>query len=170
MENESSEKYTLLTNLREVGHNGVRMFCSAVLLSEDGAGKILGPSWSIRGFGTEAAWHNFMVHLPEEAFPYALTPFDNHHVKLLLENGKTLSIFTGNTLTFADGSEFTLYAAQIKRPIDVHVQHGDICKVWEILAEKAIEYWDAPYMPHLSYNSAAGLRALQMGHAALAKK
>lgn len=148
------EKYTLLTNIREVGYKDVRLFCNAVLLSEVSSGMPAGPHWTIRGFGTEAAWHNFMIHLAPDHFPYTLTPFENQMVQILRENGRTEPIFTGNVLTFADGTEFKLYAAQNNKPIDVYVQHGDITKVWDILADKTREYWDAPYMPHLSYSSA----------------
>lgn len=173
MENESSglkrgeEKETLLTNIRAVGYQGMTIHCSAVLLTEGGIG-IFDPAYTVRGFGTEAAWDNFSVNLRPEAFPYTLTPFENQMVKMLKEGSDVPeSIFTGNVLRFADGTEFHLYAAQNNKPIDVHVQHGDICAVWEILTEKAIEYWDAPHMPHLNYQSAAGLRALMMGKKAL---
>lgn len=144
------EKYTLLTNLREVGFGDIRLFCQAVLLSEI-SGSVIGPHWSIRGFGTEAAWHNFMIHLNQDAFPYTLIPFVNLDYLILPDDGEPYPLFTGNILTLLDGTKFHLYASDSKRPIDIHVQNGDICKVWEILAEKTRLYWDAPYMPSLSY-------------------
>lgn len=145
------EKYTLLTNIREVGFGDVRLFCQAVLLSET-SGSVIGPHWSIRGFGTEAAWHNFMIHLRPDAFPYTLTPFVNPDYLMLKDDGEAYPIFTGNLLTLQDGTEFKLYASDSKRPLDIHVStDGDITKVWEILAEKTRLYWDAPYMPSLTY-------------------
>lgn len=155
-------KETLLTNIRAVGYQGMTVHCSAVLLTEGGIG-IFDPAYTVRGFGTEAAWDNFMLTLRPEAFPYTLTPFEDRSALFIGESGVPKPLFTGNVLRFQDGTEFRLYAAQSSQPIDVHVQHGDICAVWQILAEKTIQYWDAPYMPHLNYSSAAGLRALQRG-------
>jgi hypothetical protein len=151
------EKYTLLTNIREIGVGDARIFCRAILLVENGHG-MLGTDWRMRGFGTEAAWHNFQIHLEEKAFPYTLTPFVNEHIILLTESRGGIPIFTGNVLTLNDGRAFPLYSSDSDRPIDVHVQYGDICKVWEILAIKVIEYWDAPNMPHLTYSDASLLR------------
>lgn len=145
------EKYTLLTNIREVGFGDIRLFCQAVLLSEVTSG-LLAPNWSIRGFGTEAAWHNFMIHLNQECFPYTLIPFVNPDYLMLPNDGEPYPIFTGNILSFQDGTKFHLYASDSKRPLDIHVStDGDITKVWEILADKTRLYWNAPYMPSLSY-------------------
>lgn len=145
------EKYTLLTNLREVGFGDIRLFCQAVLLSEI-SGSVIGPHWSIRGFGTEAAWHNFMIHLNQECFPYTLIPFVNPDFLILPDDGEAYPIFTGNILSLQGGIKFHLYASDSKRPLDIHVStDGDITKVWEILAEKTRLYWDAPFMPSLSY-------------------
>lgn len=171
MNNESGlqrgeEKYTLLTNLHFVQHGNLRTFCRALLLSEGSIG-LTEPIWSVRGFGTEAAWEVFNMWLSKDAFPYTLTPFEDRGHLFILEDGTTRPIFQGNTLRFKDGTTFVLQAGDSSSPIDVHVQHGDICSVWRLLAEKAIEYWDAPYIPHLEYLSAHGVRALQIGRQAL---
>lgn len=145
------EKETLLTNLRSVQFGDINLHCHALLLSEGAIGLTL-PSYTVRGFGTEAAWEVFHMHFGPDAFPYMLEPFENKMYQLLRDNGRTEPLFSGNILTLANGTKFELYSANNTRPLDIHVQqHGDICRVWEILAEKTREYWDAPYMPSLSY-------------------
>lgn len=145
------EKFTLLTNIDAVAHGNVRLHCHAILLTEGGVG-IFEPIFSIRGFGTEAGWEVFDMRFRPEAFPHTLTPFVNPDYLMLKDDGEAYPIFTGNILTLQDGTKFDLYASDLKRPLDIHVStDGDICKVWEILADKTREYWDAPYMPSLNY-------------------
>lgn len=145
------EKYTLLTNINSVQRGAIRLHCQAILLSEGSIG-MFEPTYSIRGFGTEAAWEVFDMRFPPDAFPYTLAPFVDPSYLMLRDDGETYPIFTGNILTMQDGAKFDLYAADSKRPLDIHVStDGDITKVWEILAEKTRLYWDAPYMPSLSY-------------------
>lgn len=144
------EKETLLTNIRCVQFVNVRLHCQAILLSEGSIG-MFEPTYSIRGFGTEAAWEVFDMRFLPDAFPYTLTPFVDPSYLMLPDDGEAYPIFTGNILSLQDGTKLHLYASDSKRPIDIHVQNGDITKVWEILAEKTRLYWDAPYMPSLSY-------------------
>lgn len=148
------EKETLFTNIRCVQHGNVRLHCQAILLSEGSIG-MFEPTYSIRGFGTDAAWEVFDMRFHPEAFPYTLTPFVDPSYLMLRDDGEDYPIFTGNILTFQFGMRFELYASDSKRPLDVYTQeHGDICKVWEILADKTREYWERPLMPSLTYGPA----------------
>jgi len=149
---ESEAKYTLLTNIQFIQRVGddMRLNCHAVLITEGGFG-MFGKSYSLRGFGTEAAWDNFQMWLDKDKhFPFAFRQHEDHS-SVMLTDGDPKPLFSGNILTFKNGMAFFLQADTSSKPIDVYEQTGDICKVWEVLYRKTAEYWHAPYMPRLSY-------------------
>jgi hypothetical protein len=149
---EREAKYTLLTNIQFVERvgSGIRLHCHAILLSEGSIG-FIEKFYSMRGFGTEAAWEVFDIHLEKEThFPFTFTPYEDPSTVMLSEKGPK-PIFRGNILKLKDGTEFFLQEDDSERPIDVYEQTGDICKVWEVLAQKTATYWHAPYMPRLVY-------------------
>lgn len=153
-------KYTLLTNISFIERQGdsLRINVHALLVSEDETG-ILGPNYTLRGFGTEAAWDTFMLWLDKDKqLPFALHTAEDHSTVMLSGDGTTKPIFSGNVLTLKDGTEFFLQTDDSSRPIDVYEQIGDICAVWDVLYEKTGEYWHAPYMPRLQYGPAPNRR------------
>jgi hypothetical protein len=148
-------KYTLYTNISFVqrADDGLRLNCHALLLSQDAIG-LFGPSYTMRGFGTEAAWEVFQLWLEKDKhFPFTIAPFEDQSNVILKDDGSTKALFGGNMLTLKDGTKFFLQADDDTRPIDVHEQTGDILKVWEVLERKVAEYWHAPNMPRLLYRT-----------------
>lgn len=142
-------RYTLLTNVSFLQDNDsrrLRIYCRAVLISEGVGDKVSGYHTTIRGFGTDASWDNFCLYLEDDKLPFTLTPASDPS-KLMGEK----PIFAGNLLTLSDGTAYFLQCDDYNRPIDIHTQTGDICRIWDILKEKVAEYWHAPNMPVLHW-------------------
>lgn len=155
-------KYTLITNVQFIQkqNDDLRINCRALLVTEESSG-ILGPSWTLRGFGVEACWDVFQLWLDKDRhFPFKFETTESRSAVMLTEI-TVKPLFSGNLLTFKDGTQFFLQADDSSRPIDVHVQHGDICGVWDILAQKTALYWHAPFMPYLQYGPPAMVARLR---------
>lgn len=149
---ERETKYTLLTNIQFVQrtNDNMRIGCHALLFTEGGIG-MFEKDYSLRGFGTEAAWDVLKIWLDKDKhFPFAIDPRDSQVAMIMRKDGMK-PIFSGSNVTLKDGTEFFLQADDSSRPLDVYKQVGDICHVWEVLYRKTAEYWHAPYMPRLTY-------------------
>ena len=160
-------KYTLITNISFVQRDGadrLRLDCHALLVVEEGM-SIFGPNYTIRGFGTEAAWEVFQLWLEKDKhFPFTIEPYADPSSVMLKEDGTTKPIFAGNVLALKDSTRFFLQADDDTRPLDVHKQMGDVLKVWSILERKVAEYWHAPNMPRLLYRTPEYYRMKMAGY------
>lgn len=160
-------KYTLITNLSFVQLQGtnLRLDCHALLVTED-AGSAIGPSYTLRGFGTDPAWPVFTYWLEKDALPFELARADSAGSAVILgQDGAEKPLFQGALLRLKGEQEFFLQTDSSERPLDVHEQEdGDIMAVWALLYDKVAEYWHAPYMPRLTYGppSKAGNRYAEM--------
>jgi len=137
--------YTLITNIERVRRKGdeLLMNCFAVLLSDVKKGVCAGAS--IRGFYPDPAAPVFSLNMDaRKVWPHALTLIPPQ-----IDLGWTC--YGTYELTFADGTAFTLYTLDSKRPIDTANYSGDIFKVWADLREKVAGYWDKPAMPVVDY-------------------
>lgn len=149
---ERRTKYTLLTNIQFVQrtNDNMRIGCRALLFTEGGIG-MFDKDYSLRGFGTEAAWDVLKIWLDkEEHFPFVIEPAADPSCVMVSES-VAKPIFSGSHLMLKDGTGFFLQSDDSSRPLDVYEQVGDICHVWEVLYRKTAEYWHAPYMPRLTY-------------------
>jgi hypothetical protein len=160
---ETEAKYTLLTNIgfmQSEQVEGLRLWCHAILLTQDPDPKsaIFGPTYTMRGFGTDPAWPVFSWFLTAEHFPFKIVNkvHDPTHI-VLGEDGSEKSLFRGSFLTLANEQKFFLQAEDMKQPLDVY-RHNDILKIWEVLPLKVAHYWDAPNIPLLNYVPAAMLK------------
>lgn len=128
-------KYTLLTNLRFITLNGVRTFCHALLITQDDNPVISfgGSNYSIRGFGTEAAWPVFDMALAKEDLPYSLTTAASDNVLVIAHDGSTKLLRTGTIMTFKSGLSLVLESDAASKPIDVTYEEDDISEVWRML-------------------------------------
>lgn len=152
--------YTLLSNISFIQResDNMRINVHALLVTED-EDFILGPSYTLRGFGTEAAWDTFNLWLDKDTqLPFSLQTTECNSHMILSDDGEAKPIFRGNALILKDGTNFFLQAHDSSRPIDVYKSTGDICKVWEMLFDKTAEYWQAPYMPRLQYGPPSMVR------------
>ncbi len=163
---ETQNRFTLITNLSQVCVNGVRTDTHALLLEDT-------PSWGdpeqrrfcVRGFGCDPAWPVFT--LPVESVKYILTPGRSAAVVMrLVEGSEALDLkplFTGGFLQLEGGPQLTLIAEDGAKVIDFESFEGGsdtICRVWEVLSRKTLEYWVAPNYPKLTYWSAKAARLM----------
>lgn len=147
-------KYTLLTNIDFVHllDIGMRLDAHAILIEEN-VPAIFGEGvyHRMRGFGVDSAWSVFTYWLKPEQLPYAIVSASDQSKVFLKDDGSTKPLFSGNTLTLADGKQFFLQSQNIERDIDITTRETDICKIWEILEEKCQQYWSFPNIPMLHY-------------------
>jgi hypothetical protein len=157
-----TSKYTLLTNLQFVTLNGVRTFCRALLITQDDNPVLAfaGADYTIRGFGTEAAWPVFDVRFRKEDLPYTLAAGMSDNLLFMTQDGAVKPLITGAVMEFKSGLVLVLEADDADRPIDVTYEAEDIGKVWRTMWEKTAAYWKAPRMPRLTYGppSASGCK------------
>src|SRR5277367_5809198 len=97
-------KYTLITNIQffqriNPVRDNLRINCHALLFSEGEFG-IMSKVWTLRGFGTEAAWGVFQLWLDKDThFPFTLVPVEDHSSVILHNDGNVKPIFSGTMLT-----------------------------------------------------------------------
>jgi hypothetical protein len=143
------EKFTLITNLQFVTVRGVRTFCHALLVTENDKG-LFGPSYTVRGFGTEGAWPVFDIRIAKEDLPFALAEAHSADKLWLKEDGTAQPLVSGAILSFKSGLDLQLVTATDEKPIDV-THYTEIIEVWQAVWRKTAEYWHMPNMPRLVY-------------------
>lgn len=142
MSTDLTERYTLITNLSYVWLNEeMRLHCNALLLSAQAAlgGPEYGLNFSLRAFGTEAAWDVFDMPLPT----------DEHRLERIGDaDFLTLSGPAGQRgIRLLRNTDAAPRVDQIVGPSGT----GTITKVWEVLRVRTRQYWDAPNFPTLHW-------------------
>lgn len=162
-ENQPESKYTLLTNLSFIQSDQVpdlRLWCHAILLTHDPDPKsgMLGPTFTMRGFGVDPSWEVFTWFLTPEHFPFKVTAAHDDSAVILHDGDEPPTpLFSGSLLKFANDTKFFLQAEDAKQPLDVF-RHEEIRFIWNALSTKAAHYWQAPNIPTLNYVPAAFLK------------
>lgn len=157
------EKHTLITNVsfaQFVQEQPVsKLWCYAVLLTENGHGFFEKPTQTIRGFGSDAAYPIFSTWLGDNAFPYTVNQAESADMFIGHDN-KMRPMSSGAVFHFGDGTRLYLNVEDNACPLDiVSFQEGtEIDVVWNTLQKKVAQYWQAPNMPVLSYSPARLVR------------
>jgi hypothetical protein len=160
MDRQEIKQYTLFTNIRfaqfQEPKMDLRMHISGLLISLSNEKGQLNPGNTLRGFGTEASNDRFSFWLPDDALPFELiqqTQDERYQMLSGKPGKKTLKpLFSGGLLKFANGMTLFIQTEKQDYPIDIFT-HDDITTVWQELFDRAIKYWDAPFMPHCVYHA-----------------
>lgn len=160
------DRYILFSNLQCVVVNGVRTYCRALLLERtesffdrDKA------QCKIRGFGPDAAWPVFDIFLKSDTLDYSTQEAASTHAMFIGSDDKARPLASGAILTIA-GLSLELHSGNREQPIVRDEFDGDqadriVLSVWDKLADRACDSWDAPYMPLLMHEPVAVVRAHQ---------
>lgn len=135
---------------------GVRMNVAAVLLYDDDLAIFSDtPVPNIRGCGVDPAWSVFDYH-PQiaSALEYRTDPRLPWGV-VTGDSGRELPLGAGDLLEWPDGTRLSLDVEDHQRPIDILDVADGFPAVWPVLARKAAEYWQAPFMPGLTHGPPA---------------
>jgi len=141
-------KYVLITNLDYVFIQDVRLYCHALLISENRSLLSDGVARSLRGFLTDASAEVFDMRIP--SIEHTLVSGKSRDV-FVGSSGEPRPLFTGATLKIADVIDIQLIcgSSKIRQDLDVHKfpDNTDITEVWDELPKRVARHWSAPNMP-----------------------
>lgn len=161
--------FTLITNLSYVFVNGIRTNCDALVIvpPKDGSDSFIdAKTVHLRGFGPDAAWPVFDMHLQTADPSFELEGMES---SILFigddENGESKDpkpLFTGGKLTFTDGTQLQLVKQLFNtEAIDFEqIETDDYETLWHTLAVKAAKYTGSPAMPILQHLPVADVQWL----------
>jgi len=158
------DQYILFSNLQFVVVNGVRTYCRALLLERtESFGDRGKAQCKIRGFGPDPAWPVFDIFLKCDALDYSTQDAVSTHALLIGSDGKARPLTSGTILTI-DGLSLALHSGNYEQPIVCDKFEGDqedriVLFVWDKLADRACDSWNAPYMPLLQHAPVSTVRA-----------
>lgn len=144
------KKITLITNVNFIQLDSLRLECHALLIESGGAAPFGdGLTHKLRGFGTSGDAPIFTQWLGEGLF--TMKSAESQNAVVMSDNGAAKPLFTGGLLAI-DGREYFLQIEDRNFPFDESdMTEADYDVIWEALARKVEQYWNAPHMPRNSW-------------------